>query len=60
MPKIPISRPIDSPRCDLRLPEAAFRYRSTANPSLTAREARGAINVTAWLYPNSEGWRESR
>ena len=55
MPKIPISRPIDSPRCDLRLPEAAFRYRSTASPSLTTREALGAINVTAWLYRDQRG-----
>ena len=55
MPKIPNSKPIDSPRCDPRLPEAALRYRMTANPPLTTRGALGAINVTAWLYRDKQG-----
>lgn len=55
MPKIPNSKPIDSPRCDPRLPEAALRYRMTANPPLTTRDALGAINVTAWLYRDKQG-----
>lgn len=55
MPKIPNSRPIESPRCDPRLPEAALRYRMNAAPRLTTREALGAINVTAWLYRDKRG-----
>lgn len=50
MPKVPNCQPPDSTRCDPRLPEEALRYRMTANPQLTTREALGAINVTAWLY----------
>lgn len=55
MPRTPNSKPIDSPRCDPRLPEAALRYRLTANPPLTSRDALGAINVTAWLYRDESG-----
>ncbi len=55
MPKIPNAKPIDSPRCDARLPEAALRYRRTANPPLITCEALGAINVTAWLYRDRNG-----
>jgi hypothetical protein len=55
MPKIPNAMPIDSPRCDPRLPEAALRYRLTSNPPLTTRDALGAINVTAWLYRDRNG-----
>jgi len=55
MPKAPNSKPIDSPRCDPRLPEAALRYRKTTSPALTTREALGAINVTAWLYKDKSG-----
>lgn len=55
MPKIPNSKPIDSPKCDPRLPEAALQYRRTANPPLISREALGAINVTAWLYRDQNG-----
>lgn len=55
MPRIPNCRPMDSPRCDPRLPEAALRYRRTMNPPLTTREALGAINVTAWLYRDKSG-----
>jgi hypothetical protein len=47
--------PIASPRCDPRLPEAALRYRQTNQPPLTARDALGAINVTAWLYRDQNG-----
>jgi len=56
MPKIPNAKPIDSPRCDPRLPEAALRYRRTANPPLISREALGAINVTACLYRDRNGF----
>lgn len=55
MPRIPNCRPMDSPRCDPRLPEAALRYRRSMNPPLTTREALGAINVTAWLYRSKNG-----
>ncbi len=55
MPRTPNSRPIDSPRCDPRLPQAALRYRITASPPLTTREALGTINVTAWLYRDKQG-----
>lgn len=55
MPKIPISKPAGSPRCDPRLPEAALRYRRTNVPPLTSRDALGAINVTAWLYRDKNG-----
>jgi hypothetical protein len=55
MPKVPIPRPVDSPRCDPRLPDAALRYRMTASPPPTTREALGAINVTAWLYRDERG-----
>ena len=55
MPRIPNSRPTDSPRCDPRLPDAALRYRNAANPRLTTPEALGAINVTAWLYKDKRG-----
>lgn len=55
MPKIPISKPVDARKCDLRLPEAALNYRKIASPPLTTREALGAINVTAWLYRDRQG-----
>lgn len=55
MPRIPNAVPIDSPRCDPRLPEAALRYRRTSSPPLTTRDALGAINVTAWLYRDRNG-----
>lgn len=55
MLRIPNCRPMDSARCDPRLPEAALRYRRTMNPPLTTREALGAINVTAWLYRDKNG-----
>ncbi len=55
MPRIPNCRPLDSARCDPRLPEAALRYRIAAKPSFTTRDALGAINVTAWLYRDRQG-----
>lgn len=55
MPRVPIPKPIDSPRCDSRLPEAALQYRRTQVPPLTSRDALGAINVTAWLYRDQNG-----
>lgn len=55
MPRTPNARPLDSPPCDLRLPEAALRYRRTSVPPLTARDALGAINVTAWPYREKNG-----
>jgi len=55
MPKAPNCKPTDSPCCDPRLPEAALRYRKTATPQLTTRDALGAINVTAWLYKDRGG-----
>jgi len=55
MVRVPNAKPIDSPRCDLRLPNAALRYRMTASPRLITRDALGAINVTAWLYRDRRG-----
>ncbi|KXJ99217.1 MAG: hypothetical protein UZ17_ACD001002478 [Acidobacteria bacterium OLB17] len=55
MPRTPNAKPIDSPRCDPRLPEAALRYRLSAAPPLTTPKALGAINVTAWLYRDRRG-----
>lgn len=55
MPRTPNSRPVASPRCDPRLPDAALHYRRTANPPLTTAQALGAINVTAWLYRDKNG-----
>jgi len=55
MSRVPNSKPLDSPTCDLRLPDAALRYRMTNRPPLTTREALGAINVTAWLYTDKRG-----
>ena len=55
MPRIPNARPVDSARCDPRLPEAALRFRRTALPPLLSAEALGAINVTAWLYRGADG-----
>ena len=55
MLRFPNAMPIDSPRCDPRLPEAALRYRRTANPPLTTPHALAAINVTAWLYRDKNG-----
>jgi hypothetical protein len=55
MPRIPNSKPIDSPRCDPRLPYAALRYRIAGSPQLITRAALGAINITAWLYKDKRG-----
>ena len=55
MLRVPSSRPIDSPRCDPRLPYAAFRYRVAGSPELISRAGLGAINVTAWLYRDKSG-----
>jgi len=53
MPKVPSSQPSASPRCDIRLPEAALRFRMAH--SLTTPQHLGAINVTAWLYVDRQG-----
>jgi len=50
MVKLPNSRPFDSPKCDLRLPEAALNFRRTQSPPLTTLELLSQINITAWLY----------
>ncbi len=55
MPNIPSSDPAGSPRCDLRLPEAALNFRKSNDPPLTSLKYLGAINVTAWLYRDSRG-----
>ena len=55
MPRIPNAKPVHSPRCDPRLPEAALRYRRTTIPPMTSSDALGAVNVTAWLYRDANG-----
>jgi len=55
MVRWPNSKPADSLPCDLRLPEAALRYRMANSPQLITPEALGAINVTAWLYRDKRG-----
>lgn len=55
MPRVPSSRPIDSPWCDARLPEAALAFRMRNNPRLTTPRYLAAINVTAWLYLDKQG-----
>ncbi len=55
MAKIPSSQPMGSPRCDPRLTEAALNYRRHNDPPLTSLKYLGAINVTAWLYRDSQG-----
>lgn len=55
MPKVPNSKPLGSPPCDPRLPNAAFRYRMAGGPKLMSRAGLGAINVTAWLYRDRLG-----
>ena len=55
MLRVPNSKPMDSPRCDPRLPYAAFRYRIAGSPQLISRAGLGAINVTAWLYKDKRG-----
>jgi len=55
MLRVPNSKPMDSPRCDPRLPYAAFRYRVAGSPQLISRAGLGAINVTAWLYRDKSG-----
>ena len=55
MLRVPSCQPIDSPRCDPRLPEAALAFRKAHNPPLTTGQYLGAINVTAWLYRDKQG-----
>lgn len=55
MPKVPNSQPLDSPRCDPRLPEAALAFRRTHSPPLTSLDSLRAINITAWLYRDTDG-----
>lgn len=57
MVKLPLCRPCDShnPRCDIRLPEAALKFRRTQHPPLTTLEYLGKVNVTAWLYRDQRG-----
>ena len=55
MLRVPSSKPFDSPRCDLRLPQAALTCRLTNKPPLTAGEYLRAVNVTAWLYRDEQG-----
>lgn len=55
MPKVPSSYPADSRLCDVRLPEAALTYRMASTPRLTTLDYLGSINVTAWLYLDSQG-----
>ncbi|MGH9664564.1 MAG: hypothetical protein ACRD9L_09095, partial [Bryobacteraceae bacterium] len=55
MPKVPSSDPANSLLCDVRLPEAALTFRMSSTPRLTTQEYLGSINVTAWLYRDSQG-----
>ena len=55
MPKVPLTRPLDSRPCDRRLPEAALDFRRTNAPPLTTPKYLGAINITAWLYRDKQG-----
>jgi hypothetical protein len=42
--------------CDLRLPMAALQYRLRNSPTLTDTRLLRAINVTAWLYRDRNGF----
>jgi hypothetical protein len=53
MLRVPCSYPIDSPRCDMRLPEAALSFRRMNG--LMVPERLGAVNITAWLYRDQRG-----
>ncbi len=53
--RIPSSNPMDSPRCDMRLPESALDFRRRHQPPLTDDKHLRAINVTAWLYTDQTG-----
>ena len=55
MPRIPNSKPIDSPRCDPRLPYAALRYRIAGSPQLISQASLGTTNITAWPYRDKRG-----
>ena|GEM_PF-1615840 len=55
MPKIPISKPIDSSRCDPRLPLEALAYRKKQNPPLVTYDYLRAFNITVWLYRDRQG-----
>lgn len=55
MPRVPSSRPVDSPLCDPRLPQEALAFRLRNSPPLTSARYLGAINVTAWLYRDRRG-----
>jgi hypothetical protein len=55
MPRVPSSQPADSIRCDPRLPQEALTFRTRNSPPLTTPRFLNAINVTAWLYRDSEG-----
>jgi hypothetical protein len=55
MPKTPLSLPRQSTPCDVRLPEAALKFRVRHSPPLTTPKFLGGINVTAWLYRDESG-----
>lgn len=46
-------------RCDMRLPEEALRFRQTQSPKLTSLRDLGAFNITAWLYIDEKGARQT-
>jgi hypothetical protein len=53
MPRIPSSQPVDSSRCDVRLPDAALAYRR--RNGLTDFSCLRSANITAWLYRDTLG-----
>jgi len=55
LPRLPSSRPVDSPLCDTRLPQEALAFRMRNSPALITPKYLGAINVTAWLYRDKDG-----
>jgi hypothetical protein len=54
VPRIPASFPFDAPRCDMRLPEATLAFRR--REGLTSLRDLGAMNLTAWLYRDENGF----
>lgn len=54
VPKTPNAFPVEA-RCDIRLPEAALAFRMKNAPPLIDAKHLGSINITAWLYRDTDG-----
>lgn len=55
MPRVPSPFPNYATPCDLRLPEAALKFRLNYPPPLTTARFLNGFNVTAWLYRDKAG-----